>query len=174
MTTIRTALSRIIVVISLVVAISPSPRAGEGLLEPVGKVILTVSGKISSKNVGDTAQFDSQMLESLGMTMIFTSTPWYKEPVNFEGVLLEKLMKVIGASGYSLVAVALNDYTTEIPIEDLSKYRPILALKRNNEYMSVRDKGPLFIVYPFDEKPELKSQLYYGRSAWQVFKLVVK
>jgi hypothetical protein len=38
----------------------------------------------------------------------------------------------------------------------------------------VRDKGPLFIVYPYDSKPELKSQTYYGRSAWQLAKLIIE
>ena len=32
----------------------------------------------------------------------------------------------------------------------------------------VRTKGPLFIVYPFDTKPELQSAKFYGRSAWQL------
>jgi hypothetical protein len=40
--------------------------------------------------------------------------------------------------------------------------------------MPVRDKGPLFVIYPYDSRPELKSQLYYGRSAWQVSKLVIR
>ena len=40
--------------------------------------------------------------------------------------------------------------------------------------MPVRDKGPLFIIYPFDANPELKSQTYYSRSVWQVAKIVVK
>ena len=50
----------------------------------------------------------------------------------------------------------------------------MLALKRNGAYMPVRDKGPLFIVYPYDSSPELKHQKYYSRSAWQVAKMIVK
>ena len=68
----------------------------------------------------------------------------------------------------------MNDYTTEIQMEDFTKHHAILALKRNGEYMPVRDKGPLFVVYPYDSDPELKSQTYYSRSAWQVARLVVK
>jgi hypothetical protein len=83
-------------------------------------------------------------------------------------------MKRIGASGERAVFVALNDYSSEIPIEDFAKYNVILALKRNGEYMPVRDKGPLFVIYPFDSKPELKNQTFYGRSVWQVAKIVVK
>jgi hypothetical protein len=50
----------------------------------------------------------------------------------------------------------------------------ILAIKRNGEYMSVRDKGPLFVIYPYDSSPDLKSQTYYARSAWQVAKIDVR
>jgi hypothetical protein len=70
-------------------------------------------------------------------------------------------------------ALALNDYVTQIPMEDFAKFGVILALKRDGEYMPVRDKGPLFIVYPYDSRPELKSQTYYGRSAWQLKRLEV-
>jgi hypothetical protein len=89
-------------------------------------------------------------------------------------VSLDKLMKQVGASGKRAVVVALNDYSTEIPMEDFSKHNVILALKRDGEYMPVRDKGPLFIVYPYDSSPELQTQTYYARSAWQVAKIIVK
>ena len=149
--------------------------AGAGPLPaPADKPILTISGKISETNKDNTAQFDRAMLESLGMVTIETTTPWYNGPVKFEGVPLDKLMKQVGASGDHVAVVALNDYSSEIPIEDFAKYNVVLALKRNGEYMPVRDKGPLFIIYPFDSKPELKSQTFYGRSVWQVAKIVVK
>ncbi len=34
--------------------------------------------------------------------------------------------------------------------------------------MAVRDKGPLFVIYPYDSNTELQSELYFGRSAWQL------
>ena len=40
--------------------------------------------------------------------------------------------------------------------------------------ISVRTKGPLFIIYPFDSKPELKASKYYGRSAWQLKSIKVE
>ena len=58
-------------------------------------------------------------------------------------------------------------------MEDLAIHRPILALKRNGQYMPIRDKGPLFIMYDYDSNPQLRSQTFYGRSAWQVKSLVV-
>jgi len=144
------------------------------LAVPKERPILTISGKIGVTNKDGTAQFDRGMLEALGLVTIETTTPWYEGKVKFEGVLLDQLMKQVGAKGESVSVIALNDYATEIPIADFAKYNVILAIKRDGEYMPVRDKGPLFIVYPYDSKPELKTQTYYARSAWQVAKIEVK
>ena len=159
----------------VVCAISAVWATSAGSLSPPAeKPILTISGKIRLTNQGGTAQFDRAALEALGTVSVETTTPWHTGPQIFEGVLLDKLMKQIGAEGDRLVAVALNDYVTEIPMEDLAIHRPILALKRNGQYMPIRDKGPLFIMYDYDSNPQLRSQTFYGRSAWQVKSLVVK
>ena len=31
-----------------------------------------------------------------------------------------------------------------------------------------RDKGPLFVIYPFDTRPELRNAVYFSRCAWQL------
>lgn len=158
----------------LAVALPRVAGAAEASLpEPKGKVILTVSGKIGMFNVGKTAKFDRDMLEGLGWSSFTTSTPWYNEPVTFAGVRMAKLMQTVRAQGETVVATALNDYETKIPISDFTQFDVLLALKRNGQYMPVSDKGPLFIVYPFDSDAELKSQKYYSRSAWQLADLLV-
>jgi hypothetical protein len=144
------------------------------LATPTDRPILTISGKIGVTNKDGTAQFDRSMLEALGMVKVETTTPWYEGTNTFEGVSIDKLMQQVGATGTRVVVVALNDYTTDIPIEDFRKFNVILALKRNGEYMSVRDKGPLFIIYPYDSNPDLKTQTYYARSAWQVARIDVR
>ena len=48
-----------------------------------------------------------------------------------------------------MTVIALNDYSTEIPIKDFKEFATIIALKRDGEYMSVREKGPLFIYLSF-------------------------
>jgi hypothetical protein len=144
------------------------------LPEPTEKPILTVTGKITFTNKEGAAQFDRAMLEALGAASFSTTTPWYKEAVKFEGVPLAKLMEAVGATGDRIVSIALNDYSAEMPMEDARKYGVLLALKRDGEYMTVRDKGPLFIIYPFDSNPDLKAQKYYSRSVWQVARIEVK
>ncbi|HBT7198433.1 TPA: hypothetical protein MCI55_005215 [Klebsiella pneumoniae] len=87
---------------------------------------------------------------------------------------LSKLMDLVGAKGTSARVLALNDYTTIIPIDDFYKFPVIMALKMNGQYMRIRDKGPLFIVYPYDSSAELQNQIYYSRSAWQVSKMIIE
>ncbi len=164
---------RTLSVLSLVLAAPRGGHAGTLLPPPSGKVILTVSGRIDVTNKGSSAEFDYAMLEALGMDRIETTTPWYDGIVQFDGVRMQRILQAVGASGESVTAVALNDYTTEIPIDDIRRYGVLLAMKRNGSDMPVSDKGPLFIVYPYDSKPELKSQKYYSRSAWQVASLEV-
>ena len=149
-------------------------RAAASLGKPAGPPILTVSGHIGVTNDGDTAVFDRAMLEGMGLTAFRTSTPWYKDVATFEGVPMATLMDSVRAKGETLTVTALNDYTSDVPIADFARYHPILALKRDGHYMEVRDKGPLFVVYPYDSAPELQSQRFYSRSPWQVARMDVR
>ncbi|WP_313487632.1 molybdopterin-dependent oxidoreductase [Pseudescherichia sp.] len=147
--------------------------AGE-LSKPAGKVLLTLSGNIKNTNEGGKAVFDLASLEKLGMVSFQTTSPWYDGRTTFTGIPLQKLMDYVGAKGSVVKVTALNDYTTEIPLSDFKKHNVILAVKINGEYMRIRDKGPLFVVYPYDSKPELNNQIYYSRSAWQVSRMNIE
>ncbi|WP_428672817.1 molybdopterin-dependent oxidoreductase [Roseibium sp.] len=136
-----------------------------GSAQDLDSTVLTISGKIAS---GSPADFTIHMLEELPQERIETTTPWHDGKVSFVGVPLEKLMKHIGANGSEAAVTALNDYRSVIPLTDFETNHPILAYKYNGKYMSIRDKGPLFIIYPFDDHPDLKTELIYSRSVWQV------
>ena len=144
------------------------------LEQPVGPVVLTISGKVASPNIAQTAAFSMPMLEALPQKTFTTKTPWYPAPVEFTGPLLRDVLAAAGAKGDKLVALALNDYKTEIPITDTIAFDMILARLMNGKPMAIRDRGPLFIVYPFDAKPELQAERYYNRSAWQLSRLIVQ
>ena len=139
-----------------------------------GKVILTITGKIGEKNAGNTAAFDLAMLEKLPQQTFTTKTPWDKQPIKFTGPLLRDVLAAAKANGTTLKASALNDYKTTIPLEDTQRFDMVLAHKMNEQAIPVRTKGPLFIIYPFDAKPELQSAVYYERSAWQLKSLEIE
>lgn len=147
-------------------------QAARSIPLPMGDPVLTISGKLTNPNRGKTAVFDMTTLEGLGMISIITKTPW-TDRTKFSGVLLDTLMKRIGATGTTLVATALNDYGAELPISDFAAYGPVLATRMNGKFMPIADKGPLFIVYPFDSNPDLTRQTFYGRCVWQLDRMTI-
>lgn len=141
---------------------------------PTTRPILTVSGKIGAKNAGETARFDMKMIEALPQHSFTTSTPWFDKPMKFTGPLLADLLAAVKASGTTLSAVAINDYKIDIPMSDVQKYKVIVARLLNDKPMPVREKGPLFVVFPFDSAAELRNSTYYERSIWQLKALDVQ
>ena len=49
----------------------------------------------------------------------------------------------------------------------------ILATRMDGQLMSVRDKGPLFLIYPFDLDSGLYNEKYFARSVWQIKEIEV-
>jgi len=141
---------------------------------PTGKIVLTISGKIGETNSPTGAQFDMAMIEKLPQHSFTTLTPWEKRPIQFTGPLLRDVLAAVKAQGATLKAVALNDYQTSIPLDDVMKFDMVMAHQMNGQPISVKTKGPLFIVYPFDSKPELRSSTYYERSPWQLRSITVE
>jgi|EndMetStandDraft_7_1072992.scaffolds.fasta_scaffold00940_7 hypothetical protein len=144
------------------------PAHADQLPSPSGEVVLEVTGLISNTNDAKAADFDLAMLTGMDNRVTKTSAPWYDGTHEFAGPLGSTLLDTVGASGTMLRVTALNDYVTEIPVSDFRDYRVVLATSIDGKLLSVRDKGPIFVIYPFDEHPELNNETYYGRSAWQV------
>jgi len=144
------------------------------LEKPSSRVVLTISGRLRSPNDGTVANFDMPMLERLPQSHFTTQTPWYAQPRKFSGPLLRDVLAAAGAHGTMLRAVALNDYWVEIPFEDSARHDVLVARLLDDKPMAVRDKGPLFVIYPFDARPELRSPVYYSRSAWQLRAIEVR
>ena len=141
---------------------------------PTARPILTVSGKIAVKNAGETARFDMKMIEALPQHSFTTSTPWFEKPVKFTGPLLSDVLAAVKANGTMISAVAINDYKINIPMTDVTKYKVIVARLLDDKPMLVREKGPLFVVFPFDSATELRTSTYYERSIWQLKALDVQ
>lgn len=144
------------------------PAWADKLGTPSGSVILTVSGGIAAKNAGDAAQFDLEMLRELGATEFSTSTIWTDGEQRFTGVSLHVLMGALGVKDGTLRATAINDYTVEIPVADAVPGGPMIAYEMNGNTMSIRDKGPLWVIYPYDQNADYRTEVIYSRSIWQL------
>ena len=155
-------------------ALTLTPARAGTLPAPSDDVILTVTGKIGNTNTPDgAARFDLKMLEAMASREGTMETPWTKGKVTFKGPLGRALLEAVGAQGKTLKVLALDDYAVDVPVEDLVNHDVIVATEMNGKPMSVREKGPLFMIYPFDKEPGLYNEKYFSRSAWQIKTIIV-
>lgn len=133
-----------------------------------GRVVLKVHGEISGLGPEAVKSFTVEDLEALGMVQVKTETPWTDGIVTFEGVLGRKVLSAVDAKGRLLKARALNDYIVDIPTSDFEEFDVILATRIDGQRLSVRDRGPLWVIYPWSENRSLQSDTFYSRSIWQL------
>lgn len=150
-----------------------SPLSAQDLATPTGEVLLTISGEIAVANDDGVAVFDRAMLEGMDPVTIETTTIWTDGVQSFTGVELADLMALVDAKGETLQATAINDYAVEIPSGDWVEGGPIVAFLNNGAPMSLRDKGPLWVIYPYDDNPAYQTEVTYARSIWQLDRIVV-
>lgn len=136
-----------------------------------GDIVLTLTSKADPSFKKD---YDLAALEAVGLSTFTTTTSWTDGDVVFTGVKIADLLASANLPAGSLQAAAINDYAIEIPAEDLAKYPVMIATKMNGERMAVRDKGPLWIVYPRTDFPELMDESHNGKWIWQLVSLEVR
>ena len=72
--------------------------------------------------------------------------------LEFSGPLARDVIDAVGVGDATVAVVtAANDCSIEIPIEELLKYDVILATSVDGKRLSLRDKGPIWIMYPLDQ-----------------------
>ncbi len=130
-----------------------------------------------------TYVLDREALTALPSQSFTTSTIWTEGPQDFTGLAMADLLDILinldesltmdrlNAASFTLIAA--NGYQIEVPIAHYSERTALIAYARNGRPMTLRDKGPLWIVYPFDSDPMYRSEVIYANSIWQLEKIVL-
>lgn len=137
---------------------------------PTGPVVLEVSGAVNVEGSNGVLAFDRAMLEALEWVEIETYTSFTEGPQVFAGPTLSSLLTAVGASGQVIHASAVNDYTVTIPVSDAEAHDVILAMNMNGSPMRVRDKGPIWVVYPLSEE-DAERRLFDDQMIWQLTRM---
>ena len=163
---------------AVVCASASQAKEQAALSAPTQAVVLSIQGDIQNTNIESSdvlrADFDMAMLMAMPAQNIDTTTPWTQGVVRFEGVSVTDILGRVAAKGVEGEFSALNDYTVRIPLEDLSQFGAIIAYRMNGELMRVRDKGPLWVIYPLDTLTQPQSVQYHDRMIWQLRSIIVK
>jgi len=135
-----------------------------------GQPLLTISGDISGT---EPMVLDAEALLDLPQVEIRTSTLWTDGLETFSGPSLMDVLALAGAGSGDLELIALNDYSVILPRDLVEPSAPILAIHRNGERFSVRDKGPLWVIFPFDRSNRYRTEQVYALSVWQLAEISV-
>ncbi len=114
-------------------------------------------------------------LEALPQVQFTTATPWTTGAETFSGPSLQSVLADAGVTARSgtMILRASNDYFTEVPLEAVEPEFPIVATRRDGQPFSLREKGPLWILYPFDADETYRTDLALSRSVWQLVEIDV-
>lgn len=137
--------------------------------QPKSDVILTIVPLGSDTPI----KLDRVGLGGLPRDSFTTSTIWTAGVSEFEGVRISALLDALGVRSGTIKFMAVNDYAIDIPVADLLENDPIIAEKVDGEYMSLREKGPLWLVYPYDTAAKFQTSVIYSRSIWQLDRMQV-
>lgn len=110
-------------------------------------------------------------LEAMPRVSFRKGTTWTEGAQEFSGVPLKSILAASGITSGLVRAVAVNDYIVDIPVDELDDSFPIIADLIDGKPFSRREKGPLWIMYPFDKAPSYRTETNFGRSVWQLVRL---
>ncbi|WP_412553896.1 oxidoreductase [Shimia sp. MIT1388] len=163
---------RLVAVAAAIMSFSMTATA-EQLPMPTGEVILTVSGAIGKTNTQAGAEFDLDLLKALEWEEVNTFTSFTDGMQTFEGPRLSSLLDFVSASGTTIGASAINDYFVDIPVTHAENQGVILAVLHNGKAMTVRDKGPIWVIYPQSED-EAKLKRFDNEMIWQLISMEIR
>ena len=145
-----------------------------GILPAIAADGLTM---IRPENLGGAVEKTVTMAElrALPQVTLNVDTEWYDGTRAFSGPLARDVVQIIGkGTGTTAHLTAINDYAIDVPLQDFDKYDVILALDMDGVALSIRDKGPIWIMYPMNDHPELRDPVTNGKLIWQLVRLEVQ
>lgn len=144
------------------------------ILAVVGGAACAEAPVLTLSNGDAQVELSVEEMREIGSREVKTSTIWTEGVQLFEGVPLLDLLAHVGVSDGVVSAAAVNDYAVEIPLADATSAEAIVAFARNGAPMSLREKGPLWVIYPYDSDPAYRTEDIYSRSIWQLNRINAK
>lgn len=98
----------------------------------------------------------------------------FPNPGKFRGPLLADVLKLAGAEGKDVKVTALDEYQVAITADEMAQHQPILSLELDGTTLIGHDFGPYWVMWPFQEKPEINNDTFQSKAIWQVMKIEVQ
>lgn len=121
----------------------------------------------------EVVNFSDTQLSQLPQVTFTTSTIWTGDPATFSGPSLDSVLQAAGVKGETFRLTAINDYQVDLPGQIIEDSAPIIATRINGAPFGVREKGPFWLVFPFDSDIKYQSETVYAYSIWQLKRIDV-
>jgi len=144
-----------------------------GLFLATLSVARAQDGMLTVTDGRTTVEFDKDKLAAMEQDVIETSTVWTEGTGTFAGPSFQAVLQEAGLAGETVLAEALDGYSVEIPRGRLTGDGAILATTMNGEPLP-EDKAPYWIIFPYDQSPEINDTDHQDWSVWAVSKLTVQ
>ena len=129
---------------------------------------------INSVSQGISAQYTLSQLLQLPQHEILANIPWTNETHSYSGPYLEDVLALADTTGKWLTLYALDRYQISFSFDRIRQYKPILALTVDRKKLTVRTKGPIWLILPVDDYRELDAAIYHDYMVWQLIKITVE
>jgi hypothetical protein len=117
----------------------------------------------------EVVTLDRTELETLPQQTVITVTPYFEGEVEFTGPALNKILeRFTQEDDTDITFTALNDYRVSGSLDEIRKLDAIVATRMDNKPMSVRNRGPFWIILPLSDRPELNHEDYHRFMVWQL------
>ena len=135
--------------------------------------VLTVTA-VDASGAEIVTDYAIEDLAALPQVELWTDNDYIDAVSLFTGPRLRDVLPEGLTAEDEISLTALNDYSVTIPASDALSYDVILATTLNGKKMSVRDKGPIWVIYPMSDHSELQEASYNDRLIWQLARIGVK
>lgn len=127
---------------------------------------------INNDNSHEPVILIKEQIRAMPQTTYTTNLPWIDGQSDFTGVKVTDFFEAQGIELPEVITIsALNHYAMELLKSDIEAYQPIIAYLRDSEPMSVREKGPYWLIYSLSDHPQIDNSLYHSQMVWQMDKI---
>jgi len=129
--------------------------------------------EINASSEGINKKYTLEALLTLPQYDVQTKLPWTQEAHIYSGPYLKDVLQSAKVEGGQLTLEALDYYSVSLDFQKIAKFNPILALKKDGKALTIRSKGPIWLILPIDDYPQLNAAIYNDYMVWHLVKISV-
>jgi len=116
-------------------------------------------------------------VDALSQQRTTTHSPFFPGTKTFSGPLLADLLAAALSAepkeSTPIKLIALNNYSIQTTFGKLKHADAIVATRKNDLPMSIKDRGPFWIIFPLTKRPDLENEDFYRLMIWQLSDIVI-